>query len=71
MLVFGTTFASFSEVLFFLPHSEIDTLISKDSVPFIIFRARVLVFSCDQAALQMVQSGNAQSGSNSTIFRAV
>ena len=45
MLVFGTTFASFSEVLFFGPHSEFDTLISKDSVPIIILRASVLIFN--------------------------
>ena len=45
MLFFGTTFASFSEVLFFGPHSEFDTLISKDSVPSLIVRIRVLIFN--------------------------
>ena len=43
---FWTTFASLSEVLlFFLHFSDIDTLVSDDSVPFIIFRTRMFIFN--------------------------
>ena len=45
MLIFWTTFASLSEVLLFWHFSDIDTLVSEDSVPLIIFRTRMFIFN--------------------------